>query len=65
MCARNGFAQESSGLVDGGDGFCGVSMAAVYKVGDFVGWTNDGHIVYKGWLLLRQFMLVIRYVSLL
>ncbi|PSS14617.1 Mavicyanin like [Actinidia chinensis var. chinensis] len=36
-------------------GVCGVSMGAVYKVGDSVGWTNAGHVDYKGWAASKTF----------
>ncbi|KAK9282527.1 hypothetical protein L1049_005447 [Liquidambar formosana] len=34
---------------------CGVSMAAVYKVGDSVGWTTEGPVDYKKWASSKTF----------
>ncbi|KAL6990474.1 hypothetical protein U1Q18_044420 [Sarracenia purpurea var. burkii] len=34
---------------------CGVSMGAVYKVGDSAGWTNTDHLDYKSWSSTKTF----------
>lgn len=34
---------------------CGVSMTAVYDVGDSAGWTSMGHVDYQDWAANRNF----------